>query len=348
MKFNKENKILDARDELENKFQQQIEELTRVNQKLKLEIIDLKETEQVLRERETGFKRAQQMGKVGSWEWDIKQNKTIWSDELYHIFGVKPEQFDPNAYESFLNCIYTEDRQLVQETIEKSVIEKKTFRIEYRIVRPDGIVRNIHARGEVVCDETGNPIKMVGTSQDLTERKQAEERFHRVLESAPDAMVITDEDGIIQFINNQTEKLFGYNQEELLGEKVEELMPLRFHKTHNSHRKNYNSDPRTRAMGEGLELAGLRKDGKEFPVDISLSPINGPNGNSIIVAIRDITERKKAQDSLKLSERSLSQAQKIAGLGFLTWNLKTNDIHWSDEVYKIYGRRPPRGCRDSR
>jgi PAS domain S-box-containing protein len=163
---------------LENKFQQQIEELTRVNQKLKLEIIDLKETEQVLRERETSFKRAQQMGEVGSWEWDIKQNKTIWSDELYHIFGVKPEQFDPNAYERFLNCIYTEDRQLVQETIEKTIIENNSFSIEYRIVRPDGIVRNIHARGEVVCDETGNPIKMVGTSQDLTERKQAEERFH--------------------------------------------------------------------------------------------------------------------------------------------------------------------------
>ena len=302
MKLNNENKILDARDELENKFQQQIEELTRVNQKLKLEIIDLKETEQVLRERETGFKRAQQMGKVGNWEWDITQNKTTWSEELYRIFDVKPEEFDPNAYETFLNCIYPDDRALVEKTIEKAIADKNPFKVEYRIVHQEGKVRDIFARGEVICDDQGNPVKMLGTSQDITDRKQAEERFLGVLESAPDALIITNEDGVIQFSNNQTKKLFGYEQEELLGEKVEKLMPQRFRTKHSNHQKNYKSNPKTRAMGEGLELLGLRKDGEEIPIEISLGPVKTYEGIMVTAAIRDITKRKHEEDLLKKVE----------------------------------------------
>lgn len=132
-----------ARNEPEDKLRKKIEELTRINGKLKLEIAELKQTEKLLRENETRFKRAQQMGMVGSWEWDLIQNKTRWSDELYHIFGVKPEQFNPDAYEAFLNCIHIDDRQFVQQTIAKCLDERTNFDIEYRIVRPDGTLRDI-------------------------------------------------------------------------------------------------------------------------------------------------------------------------------------------------------------
>jgi len=172
------------------------------------------------------------------------------------------------------------------------------------------------------------------------ELKQAEERFRGVLESAPDAMVITDKDSIIKFINKQTEKLFGYEREELLGEKVEKLMPQRFRITHSNHQKNYKSNPKPRAMGEGLELLGLCKDGEEIPIEISLGPVETHEGLMVTAAIRDITKRKLAEEKLQASERSLAEAQRIAHLGHWEWNIPENKISWPDEVFRIFGFLP--------
>ena len=117
---------------------------------------------------------AQRIAQLGSWEWDIVRNETLWSDELYRIFGVSPERFDADAYEGFMRCIHPDDRQLVAQTMETAVSDQKPFEIGYRIVRPDGTVRDVEASGEIVCDETGDPVSMIGASQDVTERKRAE------------------------------------------------------------------------------------------------------------------------------------------------------------------------------
>jgi PAS domain S-box-containing protein len=126
----------------------------------------------------------------------------------------------------------------------------------------------------------------------------SEARFRALLEAAPDALVIVDGDGRIVFSNAQVNSVFGYTSVEVSGQPVEMLLPERFRGRHIAHRSNYTSDPKTRPMGSGLPLFGLHKGGREFPVEISLSPWHGEDGVLILAAIRDITDRKAAEAAL--------------------------------------------------
>jgi PAS domain S-box-containing protein len=153
----------------------------------------------------------------------------------------------------------------------------------------------------------------IGAVRDISERRRADERFRAVVEAAPDAMVIVAEDGTIELVNAQMLKLFGYEREELMGQKVEMLVPRRFRTQHLAHRRGFHAKASVRPMGAGLELAGLRKDGSEFAVEISLSPLTQESGAALTCAnIRDVTERRMVEEAKALAaEREREAAARM-------------------------------------
>jgi PAS domain S-box-containing protein len=187
---------------------------------------------------------------------------------------------------------------------------------------PDGRVTWVSSMKMPLRDAEGRVIGTFGISRDITERRVAEEqfrealrqtqqteiRFQQLLESAPDGILIVDDRGRIQMANRQMETLFGYRQDELLNQSVEMLVPERLRPAHAQHRSDYNAAPHTRPMGTGLDLRGRRKDGSEFPIEISLSPLSLQDRPMTVAIVRDVTERKRAEEILRTQAAELARS----------------------------------------
>jgi diguanylate cyclase (GGDEF)-like protein/PAS domain S-box-containing protein len=165
----------------------------------------------------------------------------------------------------------------------------------------------------------------------------SEQRYRSLLEAAPDAMLVTDPDGRIVWVNSQAERLFGYAREELTGQPVEMLVPEGRREIHTSKRNGYARSPVFRDMGKALELYGRRKDGSVFPAEIGLSPQDTGDGPRVISAVRDISERQRAMQELRDSEQRWQFALEGARDGVWDWNLVTNEVYFSPQWKRMLG-----------
>ena len=255
-----------------------------------------------LGESERALAEARQLTGIGSFKWNIADDTAEWSDQLYLMLGLRRADC-PASYAAWRACIHPDDREMVDASLSRAREERGACSFNHRVIRPDGQTRTVECHARVEVGDGGEAIRMVGTCQDVTAFKLAEDRFRSLLETAPDAMVIVDESGRIVLVNSQTERLFGYARDELIGELVEMLVPERFASEHPKHRKAFAVDPQARPMGSDLDLYARRKDGTEFPVEISLGPLETEEGTLISSAIRDVTERKLARDALTYQAR---------------------------------------------
>jgi len=258
---------------------------------------------------------------------DLNGVVTSWNPAAESMFGYTSGEM---IGETLLRIIPPERRGEEAEILASIARGDAVEHLETIRLKKDGTAINVSITSSPIRNVHGEVIGASKIARDITERTRAEARFRLAVESAPNAMVMADNDGKIILVNAQTEKLFGYHRDELIGLPVETLVPERLRRTHPAHRKAYAADPQVRAMGAGRDLFGLRKDGTEVPVEIGLNPIEMEGHTYVLSSIVDISERKVAEELLRSARERLSSALLAGSIGTWTWDIR-NDILIADE-----------------
>lgn len=241
---------------------------------------------------------------LGNWEWNIVNNTLSWSDEIYRIFGFTPQQFDA-TYESFMRSVHPDDRESVETSI-REALEGNFYNVDHRIVLPDGTVRHVHEQGKITRDKNSQPVKMLGTVQDITERKQmelklreSEQRFRNLTELTSDLVWQVDEHGTYVYSGVKVHDLLGYTPEEMYGKTPFDFMPPEEAVRVAEIFKNIVAN---KIPFSYMENTNLHKDGHRVILETSGVPLFDDKGvfYGYFGTEHDITERKRAEEEIAL------------------------------------------------
>ncbi|HET8685460.1 MAG TPA: PAS domain S-box protein, partial [Methanosarcina sp.] len=240
---------------------------------------------------------AQEIAHLGSWERDFASKEYSWSDEMYRIFGLKPQESKVN-YDIFLSYVHPDDRDYVNNAV-KEALKGKPLNTNFRIIRTNGEERIIHAKAEAVFDEKNNSVRIRGITQDITEHKKAEEKIQNlanIVESSTEAIITKSFEGIITSWNKGAEQVYGYSAEEILGKPISILEPP----TLTGETEKLSEMIKNGKKIQQFETLRLRKDGKLINVSLTVFPVYNGQGKITAVSIiaTDITRRKEAEEAL--------------------------------------------------
>ncbi len=284
---------------------------------------------------------AQKMARIGSFQFNLTMDTVIWSETLYHIYGLDREKYTPTNKKFLSKVVHTDDRQYVKELVENAIKNRETS-LDYfhKIVQPDGTEKIIHALGQIIYDDNREPIVINGSAQDVTELyntrlklEESEKNYRDLVELSPDAVVIFYRKKIL-YVNKEFVKMIGAkDHNEILNHDIYELV-------HPDSKKSAKGDLKKLYNQEPIGMVNLKinkLDGSVAQIEIKGMITSFNNQQAVMGSIRDVTEKIVAEQKLRASELSLSKAQEIAQLGSWEENYQTGEVYWSSELKHIFG-----------
>ena len=239
---------------------------------------------------------------------------------------------------------HPEDLPRVVELFTQSIASGEPFEFEVRARRFDGVYRWFQSRGFPLRDTNGHIVRWYNLLIDIDERKRAEEELRlsearkaAILDSALDCIVTIDHEGCITEFNPAAERTFGYRRDEVLGQQLADvIIPPALRERHRQGFARYLATGEARVLGKRIEMTAVRADGSEFPAELAITriPLDGPP--SFTGYLRDITERKQAEEELRRSEAFLAEGQLLSRVGSFSWRVATDEIMWSEQLYRIF------------
>ena len=281
-----------------------------------VDITDLLKQEKALHQIEERVALAAEAAQLGVWELNVATNRVWVSDKIREIFQL--DSGDEITYEQFQERVHPDDRAAREATMQRAVQEKISYETEFRIVLPNGNIRWITGRARWVDDADGKPCRLLGVSMDATKRKEAEELFRLATEGSPNGMLLIDEQGRIVLVNGQIEKLFGYKRDELVGRRIEVLLPDGYAAGLPAHQAKFIAARTSRTLGAEKRLRGRRANGTEFPIEVGLNPIATEKGNLVMATVVDISERMAAEEEARRHHEQINRFSRASLLGEMT------------------------------
>jgi PAS domain S-box-containing protein len=300
----------------------------------------LKRMEESLRDIQARLNSTLAAGSIGTWTWDIVNDRLAADEFTARMFSLEAEAAAKGVpAEEYLRVIHEADRPGVEDALARAIQSCGHYDIEYRVRQTDGEHRWLQARGRVEGDAAGNALNFHGAVMDITDRKRAGETLRRsqeqlagVIGSAMDAIITVNEEQRIVLFNTTAEKMFLYPAEEAIGQPLDRFIPKRFRPAHRGHVEDFGRTHVTkRTMGALGAIFGLRSDGEEFPIEASISQLESEGRKFYTVILRDITERKRAEEALKEQARILDLAP------VLIRDLSGRIIFWNSGSEQMYG-----------
>ena len=301
--------------------------------------------EAALREREQRLQLALDASAAGVWTWDARTNRLDWDERVHAHYGLTPGS--PRSLEAWSSALHEDDRQQVLDHLSHvvSCADDNDWNETFRIVRPDGTIRWMHGIGRAERDVDGRLTRIGGICLDVTERRRAEETLQArrdeehdrelrlLLETATQGIVSVDAHGVIVMANRALETMYGWAPGELIGQSIEQLLPISIRDMQAHHSSGYFATPRSHPMEAGPDLVGKRKDGSTFPIEISLNHIATVGGGRAIAFVTDITERRRA--AAALHERTAALEYRTAQLSRLASDLTLAEHHAREQLAKM-------------
>ena len=321
-----------------------------------LDVTDRREAEEALKTAKSDLEHAQRIARFGNWRWNTLTQRTEWSDGMYRIYGLE-RQSGPPGSDDWLEHIHPEDRDMLQRAISEALAGTAPYDHIYRVLRyDDGTVRYLHTVGDVIRDDTGAAISLVGTAQDVTDHIEAQSalrdselRFRSIVEQSPDGISLIDENGVIVEWNQANRRMTGLSREEVVGKRIwdvhlatlpeEKRVPERLQRTEDAIRAAIEKGEAP-WLGSFRELDLVRANGQRWIAQAQTSEIRLRDRTMLMIIFRDVTEQRRNQQELENRRLEIDQILRTLPDALIYTNEQRQIVHVNPAFSRVFGYEP--------